>query len=151
MNEIRKESATGELLGTLNAGLTAEWTHFQEFKANLNESLSGKQTLVLVFKARPLPPVSESDAGYWFAEVDENSTTIWAQFKDINPNEELVEINVRQSVIYPEEPFRNYITVRGFTLEQAATPWSPPTADVHSVPRLLFDHFESMPPRKNIS
>jgi alpha-N-arabinofuranosidase len=127
--EIRKESATGELLGTLNAGLTAEWTHFQEFKANLNQSLSGKQTIVLVFKTRPLPPASESDAGYWFAEVDENSTTIWAQFKDINPNEELVEINVRQSVIYPEEPFRNYITVRGFTLEQAATPWSPPTAE----------------------
>ena len=127
--EIRKDSAGGELLGTLNAGLTAEWTHFQVFNANLNQSLSGMQTIVLVFKARPLPPVSESDAGYWFGEVDENSTTIWAQFKDKNPNEELVEINVRQSVFYPEQTGRNYITVRGFTLEQAATPWSPPTAE----------------------
>jgi len=60
----------------------------------------------------------------WKAEVDEKNTTIWAQFKGIDPNKELVEINVRQSVFYPGKPGRNYITVRGFTMCQAATPWS---------------------------
>jgi len=65
----------------------------------------------------------------WFAESSEQTTTIWAQFKDVDPNKETVEINVRQSVFYPDRPGRNYITVRGFTLEQAATPWSPPTAE----------------------
>ena len=65
----------------------------------------------------------------WFAEVDERQTTVWAQFPGVNPNESAVEINVRQSVFYPSEPGRNYITVRGFTLEQAATPWAPPTAE----------------------
>ena len=40
----------------------------------------------------------------WFAVVDDTNTTIWAQFKGADPNEEEVEINVRQSVFYPEEP-----------------------------------------------
>lgn len=66
---------------------------------------------------------------FWFAKVDEEKTTIWAQFKEVDPNQELVEVNTRQSVFYPEVPGINYITVRGFTLEQAATPWAPPTAE----------------------
>ena len=65
-----------------------------------------------------------SDKLLWKARVDEKNTTIWAQFKDVDPNKELVEINVRQSVFYPDKPGRNYITVRGFTMRQAATPWS---------------------------
>jgi hypothetical protein len=127
--EVRKDTADGELLGTLEAGLTAEWTYFQKFGVDLDQPVSGKQAIVLVFKTRPVAPPKASDLGYWFAEVDENTTTIWAQFKEINPNEELVEINVRQSVFYPEETGRDFITVKGFTLEQAATPWSPPTAE----------------------
>lgn len=65
----------------------------------------------------------------WFASVDDQETTIYAQFKGGDPNKETVEINVRQSVFYPEETGVDYITVRGFTLEQAATPWAPPTAE----------------------
>ena len=65
----------------------------------------------------------------WYAQVDATNTTLWAQFKGVNPNEHLVEINVRQTVFYPDQPGRNYLTVRGFTLRQAATPWAPPTAE----------------------
>jgi alpha-N-arabinofuranosidase len=65
----------------------------------------------------------------WFGQVDNESTTIWAQFKGVNPNEQQVEINVRRSVFYPEKPGINYLTVRGFTLRDAATPWAPPTAE----------------------
>jgi len=65
----------------------------------------------------------------WFAQVDDTNTTIRAQFKDINPNEAEVEINVRQAVFYSEKPGVNYITVRGFTMRHAATPWAPPTAE----------------------
>jgi len=65
----------------------------------------------------------------WFGQVDETNTTIWAQFKGINPNEAEVEINVRQTVFYPEKPGVNYITVRGFAMMHAATPWAPPTAE----------------------
>ncbi|MBE0653630.1 MAG: right-handed parallel beta-helix repeat-containing protein, partial [Bacteroidales bacterium] len=61
---------------------------------------------------------------FWFGMVDSQNTTLYAQFKEIDPNNELVEINVRQSIFYPEMPGRNYITVRGFKMLQAATPWS---------------------------
>ncbi|HUI66152.1 MAG TPA: right-handed parallel beta-helix repeat-containing protein [Bacteroidota bacterium] len=65
----------------------------------------------------------------WFAEVDTASTTIWAQFKGVDPNKELVEINVRKTVFWPEKTGINYITVRGFIMRQAATNWAPPTAE----------------------
>jgi len=67
------------------------------------------------------PPTGRS---FWKAQVDEKNTTLWAQFQGVDPNKELVEINVRQSIFYPSEPGRNYITVRGFTMRHAATPWS---------------------------
>ena len=69
------------------------------------------------------------DTPLWFAKVDQDQTTIWAQFKTVDPNEQLVEINVRRTVFYPDKPGCNYITVRGFTLRHAATPWAPPTAE----------------------
>jgi len=65
----------------------------------------------------------------WYAEVTAETTTIWANFQGADPNAELVEINVRRSVFYPEAPHLDYITVRGFELCQAACPWTPPTAD----------------------
>ncbi len=69
------------------------------------------------------------DTGLWFAQVNHSHTTIWAQFKGVAPNEELVEINVRRTVFYPEKTGINYITVRGFILRDAATNWAPPTAE----------------------
>lgn len=69
----------------------------------------------------------------WFATVDAANTTIWAQFPNVNPNEQLVEINVRRTVFYPEKTGVNYLTVRGFTMRQAATPWAPPTAEQFGV------------------
>ena len=65
----------------------------------------------------------------WFAQVDSSQTTIWAQFKGIDPNNQGIELNARQTVFYPKKPGINYITVRGFVLEHAATPWAPPTAE----------------------
>lgn len=69
----------------------------------------------------------------WFAEVDATTTRIWAQFAGASPNESNVEINVRKVVFYPEQAGIDYITVRGFTLEQAAPPWAPPTAEQFAI------------------
>lgn len=74
----------------------------------------------------------------WFAQVTNDSTTIYANFQGANPNEELVEINVRMCCFYPEKSGVNYITVRGFEMCQAACPWAPPTADQ---PGLLGTHW----------
>lgn len=65
----------------------------------------------------------------WFAKVDDHDTTLWAQFPGVDPKAHLVEINVRRTVFYPDQPGRGFITVRGFVLAQAATPWAPPTAE----------------------
>ena len=65
----------------------------------------------------------------WYTLVDSSTTTIWAQFKNINPNNETVEINVRQTIFYPDKPFINFITLRGFIMQHAATNWAPPTAE----------------------
>ena len=73
--------------------------------------------------------VTDEKNQLWSAESDSTTTTIWAQFKNVDPNKENVEINARETVFYPNVPFINYITVRGFTMEQAATNWAPPTAE----------------------
>ena len=65
----------------------------------------------------------------WYCESDDEQTTIWANFHDSDPNAELVEINVRETCFYPDTPGRNFITVRGFEMRQAATQWAAPTAE----------------------
>jgi len=65
----------------------------------------------------------------WFAKVEEGFTAFYANFGGYNPNEELTEINVRQSCFRPETAGINYITVRGFEIAQAASQWAPPTAE----------------------
>ena len=64
----------------------------------------------------------------WYAEVNDETTVIYANFQGANPNKELTEINVRSYCFYPEVTGLNYITVRGFEMAHAATPWTPPTA-----------------------
>lgn len=65
----------------------------------------------------------------WYCKDDGTNTIIWADFYGNDPNEQLVEINVRQTVFYPLKTGINYIGVKGFTMCQAATPWAPPTAE----------------------
>ncbi len=65
----------------------------------------------------------------WYAIVDSITTTIRAQFKNADPNRETVEINVRQTIFYPDKPFINFITISGFKMQHAATNWAPPTAE----------------------
>lgn len=74
----------------------------------------------------------------WYATVDDENTTIYANFHEHNPNTECVEINVRPSVFFPKETGVSYITVKGFELAQAACQWAPPTANQ---PGLIGPHW----------
>lgn len=65
----------------------------------------------------------------WYAAVDSKNTTIYANFGNLNPNEETVEIAVRPTCFYPTREGLNYITIRGFHISQAATQWAAPTAE----------------------
>jgi len=123
--EIRLDAPDGELLGACSVPNTGGWQSWRSFNAKI-KPVSGVRTLCLVFKG---PKSDASDTQLWFAQVDPTNTTIWAQFKGVNPNEAEVEINVRRTVFYPDKPGINFITVRGFTMLHAATPWAPPTAE----------------------
>lgn len=128
--ELRLNAPDGELLGTCVVANTGDWQSWSSFNAKI-KPVSGVKTLCLVFKS-PHAAAGKSPAlasPLWFAQVEATNTTLWAQFPGTNPNEQLVEINVRQTVFYPEQPGVNYLTVRGFTLRHAATPWAPPTAE----------------------
>lgn len=65
----------------------------------------------------------------WYAQVDADTTTIFCNFQQYDPNCECIEINVRRSCFYPSQTGINYITVRGFEMAQCACPWTPPTSD----------------------
>lgn len=132
--EIRLNGVDGELLGTASMGGTGDWQSWTSVKASIKPT-RGVQTVCLVFKAQASGSgaTAAGNPPLWFAQVDAASTTIHAQFPGVNPNEAVVEINVRQTVFYPDQPGRNFITVRGFTLRDAATPWAPPTAEQKAV------------------
>jgi alpha-L-arabinofuranosidase len=112
--EVRLEKPDGELLGACDVPTTGDWQKWDSFTAKIKPT-SGAKNVCLVFR----PPG---------AGDEKKEVTIWAQFKGVDPNEAGAEINVRQTVFTPEKTGVDYITVRGFTLRHAATPWAPPTA-----------------------
>jgi alpha-N-arabinofuranosidase len=124
--EIRLDAPSGELLGTCTIPNTGGWQAWSSFKAKIKPT-SGIRTLCLAFRE----PRSQDTQNLrlWFTQVNDSNTTIWAQFKNVNPNEAEVEINVRQAVFYPNQTGINFIIVRGLTMMHAATNWAPPTAE----------------------
>ena len=95
------------------------------------KSLWESDTFARVLDPKPVAGAQDPEGStwVWFCESDDDYTYIYANFHDKNPNEQMVEINVRDSCFYPEETGCNYITVRGFHMCQAATQWAPPTAE----------------------
>jgi len=68
----------------------------------------------------------------WHCQVDEDMTTILANFGKANPNTDLTEINVRESLFMPEITGLKYITVDGFHFMHAAANWAPPVLDLQT-------------------
>lgn len=119
--ELRLDKPDGELLGTCSVADTGDWQSWASFDAKIKPT-GGVKNLCLVFRS------NQKTTSLWFGQVDKDNTTIWAQFAGVNPNEQHVEINVRQTVFTPSKTGVSYLTVRGFDLRAAATPWAPPTA-----------------------
>jgi len=133
--EIRKDNIGGVVLGSAIIPNTGGWQQWKTVKVGI-DVVSGVNNFVVVFKNDDTTNAVEVfdykglyESCLWFGEVDGKNTTIYAQFKDLDPNARDTEINVRQAVFYPRKTGRNYITVRGFTMMHAATPWAPPTAE----------------------
>ncbi len=66
----------------------------------------------------------------WYCEQDKekNETVIYANFQDLDPAKEKVEIAVRRNCFMPSEKYIGYITLSGFNVNKAATTWAPPAA-----------------------
>ncbi|MBR1892099.1 MAG: right-handed parallel beta-helix repeat-containing protein [Lachnospiraceae bacterium] len=71
---------------------------------------------------------SEEASYLWFTEQDNGETVLYANFHELDPNKENVEILVRRNCFMPDENGINYITVSGFNINKAATTWAPPAA-----------------------
>jgi len=95
------------------------------------KSLFETHLLERVLHPQPIVDIRDVDGSTytWFGESDDKYTYIYANFHDKDPNQELVEVNVRDSCFYPDQPGRDYITVRGFRMAHAATQWAAPTAE----------------------
>ncbi|NLO34293.1 MAG: carbohydrate-binding protein [Candidatus Hydrogenedentes bacterium] len=125
--ELRLDGPQGELLGTCSVGCTGGWQAWENVTVQIKPT-RGIKNLCFVFKTA-VPEDDLSHCGLWFAQAEEDHTTIWAQFKGVDPNQACIEVNVRPAVFYPKQPGINYITVRGLTMCHAATQWAPPTAE----------------------
>jgi hypothetical protein len=66
----------------------------------------------------------QSAPNTWIRSVSGTTTTITANFGAANPNTELTEINVRHSVIWPDQLGISYITIDGFTVMHSAEEWT---------------------------
>jgi hypothetical protein len=76
------------------------------------KSLFESNLLERVLNPTPLDIRDRDGSTYtWFAESDDKNTYIYANFHDKNPNEELVEINIRDACFYPDQPQKSPILV----------------------------------------
>ena len=112
--------------------ISGDWFHPQGRTAHTGSVYMDDQWLK---EATALDQVLKpaSGASLFFAEVRSDSTVVHAQFPGKNPNMAQVEVNVRQTVFYPTKNFINYITVRGFILQNAAPNWAPPTIEQKAI------------------
>jgi hypothetical protein len=102
--------------GWLNYG---NWHHRGDVYLN-GEAFYEKQTAEKVNEAKQS----------WYCQVDDKITTIWANFGKANPNKELAEINVRESIFMPQITGLKYITVDGLDFMHAAANWAPPNLEL---------------------
>ncbi|MEE8452875.1 MAG: right-handed parallel beta-helix repeat-containing protein [Thermoguttaceae bacterium] len=104
--------------GWLNYG---QWHHRGDVYLN-GEAFYEKET------AKEVDEAQQS----WHCRVDGDVTIIRANFAGADPNTELAEINVRESLFMPEVTGLKYVTVDGFRFMHAAANWAPPVLELQT-------------------
>ncbi len=79
-------------------------------------------------EADPCAWNQEESTWKWYTEQDGDETVLYANFHDLDPNAQKVEILVRRNCFMPEKNGIGYITVSGFDINKGATTWAPPAA-----------------------
>ena len=101
--------------------LSGGWLNYGQWHHRGDVYLNGEA----FYEKRTAQEVTETE-GTWFCQADDKVTTIRANFGKANPNRELTEINVRESIFMPQVTGLKYITVDGLHFLHAAANWAPP-------------------------
>jgi hypothetical protein len=107
--------------------LSGGWLNYGQWHHRGDVYLNGEA----FYEKKTLKEVKEN-LHSWFCKVNEEVTTIWANFGKANPNKELTEINVRESLFMPEISGLKYITIDGLDFMHAAANWAPPVLELQT-------------------
>ena len=107
-----EQDESGDGWGWLKYG---RWTHLGDVYID-GEGLTERETLAEIL---------ETDLS-WYTETKDGTTSIWANFGELDPNGAHVEINSRPYAFFPEKNDVNFITFKGFKVMNVASHWAPP-------------------------
>lgn len=125
---VWKVELPNEFFGAYNPyalNISGGWLHYGEWHHRGDVYLDGEA----LAEQKSADSVKETPSS-WHSKTDAQTTTICANFGDANPNAQLTEINVRESVFMPQISGLGYITVDGFHLMHSAENWQPPGLEV---------------------
>ncbi|RKX34549.1 MAG: right-handed parallel beta-helix repeat-containing protein, partial [Verrucomicrobia bacterium] len=109
--------------------IEGDWFHRKDRDHHLGEVFMNGEAFYEVATKEEISGLYGGRTRSWYCESTNGTTTIRGAFGEYNPNRERVEISTRSTCFYPDRTGCNYITVRGFTMTQAATQWAAPTAE----------------------
>ncbi len=121
---VWKAELPGSFFGDYNPyalKVSGGWLNYGQWHHRGDVYLNGE-----AFYEKETPQHVNQAAQSWHCRVDEKVTIIRANFGQADPNTELAEINVRESLFMPEITGLKYITVDGFHFAHAAANWAPP-------------------------
>jgi len=107
--------------------LSGGWLNYGDWHHRGDVYLNGEA----FYEKKAAHEVTET-ASTWFGQVDDEVTLIVANFGKANPNTELTEINVRESLFMPDITGLKYITISGFHFAHAAANWAPPVLELQT-------------------
>ena len=107
--------------------LSGGWLNYGQWHTRGDVYLNGE---ALHEKATVAEVNSEQQA--WHASIDGDETVILGHFGEADPNRELTEVNVRESIFMPTVMGLKWITVDGFHFAHAASNWAPPVLELQT-------------------
>lgn len=103
-----------------------QWHHRGDVYLN-NSAFYEQQTLDVV----------KETAHTWYTRTQDGITYIYGNFDNLNPNEELVEINVRELIFFATDTEVDFLTINGLRFLHAAPNWQAPNEGDNDPNRLL--------------
>ena len=123
---LYKASVSNEFFGDYNPyaqNINGDWFHNPGYLLHTGQVYINGEAL------RETPSLAEMKEGHWYCTVNDSTTEIYADFGKLAPNENLIEINVRECCFKGARAGVNNVTVSGFEMCHGATKWSPPTSE----------------------